>query len=70
MAPPRRRLAAVVAAEFGLSEPSDEIRVFARFVLQIQILVSTSADYLPMLDAAFGILENGWAPYEAAATAE
>ncbi len=58
-------LAAVVAAEFGLSEPSDEIRVFARFVLQIQVLVSTSPDYLPMLDAAFRILENGWAGYEA-----
>ncbi len=62
-------LAAAVAAEFGLPEPSEEIRVFARFVLQIQVLVSGSPDYLPALDAAFRILETGWTGYEAQLTA-
>lgn len=54
-------LAAAVAQEFGLAEPTDEIRVYARFVLQIQLLVSDSGDPAPMLDAGFRILEQGWA---------
>lgn len=54
-------LAATIAAEFGLPSPNDEIRVYARFVLQIQLLVSQSADPIRVLDAGFRVLEQGWA---------
>jgi AcrR family transcriptional regulator len=56
-------LAAAIAAEFGLKEPSDEIRIYARFALHIQLLVTSESD--PMLDAGFRILDRGWAQYAA-----
>lgn len=55
-------LAAAITEELGLPEPSDEIRVYARFALQIQLLVTSDTD--PMLDAAFGILDQGWSRYQ------
>ena len=54
-------LAAAITAELGLPRPSDEIRVYARFALQIQLLVSSDTD--PMLDAGFRILDQGWSRY-------
>lgn len=56
-------LAAVIAAEFGLAEPSDEIRAYARFVLQIQLLVTTSATPITTLEAGFRVLDQGWDRY-------
>lgn len=61
-------LAAVIAAEFGLAEPSDEIRFYARFVLQIQLLVTASATPLATLEAGFGVLDHGWDHYLAGLT--
>ena len=58
-------LAAQIATEFGLSEPSNEIRAYARFVLQIQLLVSADAAPTPMLEAAFRVLDRGWESYVA-----
>jgi AcrR family transcriptional regulator len=52
-------LAAAIAEEFGLTKPSDEIRVYARFALQIQLFVTSDTD--PMLDTGFRILDEGWA---------
>ncbi len=57
-------LAAVIAAEHGQDEPSDEVRAYARFVLQIQLLVSGSEAPIPMLEAGFRILDHGWDRYE------
>ncbi|WP_433063053.1 TetR/AcrR family transcriptional regulator [Dactylosporangium sp. CS-033363] len=51
-------LAATIAEEFGLVQPSDEIRIYARFALQIQLLVTSDTD--PMLEAGFRILDHGW----------
>lgn len=56
-------IAAAIAAEHGLDEPDDGIRVFARFVLQLALLAGTSDDRLRMLDAGFAILEHGWSAY-------
>jgi len=53
-------LAAVIAEDRGLAEPTNEIRVYARFVLQIQLLVNASPEPLEMLDAGFRILDDGW----------
>ena len=54
-------LAAAITEEFGLPQPSDEIRIYARFALQIQLLVTSDSD--PVLDAGFRILDQGWSRY-------
>ena len=54
-------LTAAITEELGLPRPSDEIRIYARFALQIQLLVTSDAD--PMLDAGFHILDHGWNHY-------
>lgn len=58
-------LADVIATELGLASPSAEIRVFARFVLQIQVMATDADDPIAVLDAGFTVLEQGWAPFEA-----
>ncbi|MGV2902204.1 TetR/AcrR family transcriptional regulator [Microbacterium sp. AGC62] len=61
-------LADAIAEELGLAEPIAEIRVYARFVLQMQLLVNDSDDPLGTLDAGFRLLDSGWAPIEAKIT--
>ena len=56
-------LAKAVAADLGLDEPSLEVRAYARFVIQIQLLSLDSEDPLPVLEAGFAVLEHGWAAY-------
>ncbi|PRB10266.1 TetR/AcrR family transcriptional regulator [Microbacterium sp. MYb62] len=58
-------LADAIADELGLAEPVAEIRVYARFVLQMQLLVNDSDDPLATVDAGFRLLDSGWAPIEA-----
>jgi len=58
-------LAAAIADELGLDEPSEQLRVAARFVLQIQILVMESSDQAATLEAGFAVLEQGWSALEA-----
>ena len=58
-------LAAAIADELGLTEPTPHVRVYARFVLQMQLLVNESDDELETLQAGFDILDSGWAPIEA-----
>ncbi|MDF2558846.1 MAG: TetR family transcriptional regulator [Microbacterium sp.] len=58
-------LAEAIADELGLAEPIAEIRVYARFVLQMQLLVNDSDDPLATVDAGFRLLDSGWAPIEA-----
>lgn len=57
-------LAQAIAEDVGLDEPTAEIRVYARFVLQTQMMVTESDDQLGILEAGFALLENGWAPIE------
>lgn len=61
-------LAAVIADELGLGTPPAEVRVFARFVLQMQTMVSEAEDPIAVLDAGFAVLDRGWAPFEARVT--
>jgi len=58
-------LSDAIAEEFGIAEPNAEIRVYARFVLQLQLMVTDSDDQLRTLEAGFSVLENGWAQVEA-----
>lgn len=53
-------LAAAIAEDMGLSEPSAEVRAYARFVLQIQLLANNDDDPAAMLKASFRILNDGW----------
>ena len=53
-------LAEAITEELGLSEPTPEIRVYSRFVLQLQLLVTDSDDQLATLDAGFALLDRGW----------
>lgn len=53
-------LAAAISDELGAPEPSREVRAFARFVLQTQLLALTDPEPAAMIDAAFGILATGW----------
>lgn len=57
-------LAQAIADELGLAEPTAEIRVYSRFVLQMQLLVNDADDQLGTLEAGFAVLERGWAPIE------
>lgn len=56
-------LGEAIAADFGLDAPSPEIRAYARFVLQIQLLAITDDDPETVLEAAFRVLTAGWASY-------
>lgn len=58
-------LSDAIADELGLDAPTAEIRVYSRFVLQMQLLVNDTDDQLGTLDAGFAILDSGWSPIEA-----
>ncbi|MEU1701368.1 helix-turn-helix domain-containing protein [Streptomyces pseudogriseolus] len=49
--------------EFGLDEPSMEIRFYARFALQIP-LMARQADPEPAMETGFRLLDEGWARYD------
>lgn len=48
-----------ITAESGLSEPTDSIRLYVRFALQIQLLASRSVDPQATIDAGFRLLDDG-----------
>lgn len=53
-------LAAAIAEDLGMADPADEVRAYARFVLQLQLLTLASPDPQGMLDAGFRLLDGGW----------
>ncbi|WP_136036196.1 TetR/AcrR family transcriptional regulator [Microbacterium sp. K35] len=57
-------LAGAIAEQLGLTAPTAEIRVYSRFILQMQILVTESDDQRDILEAGFTVLEEGWGPVE------
>ncbi|MFD7871979.1 TetR/AcrR family transcriptional regulator [Microbacterium sp. NPDC059771] len=57
-------LADAIAEQLGLTAPTAEIRVYSRFILQMQILVTESDDQRDILEAGFTVLEEGWGPVE------
>ena len=61
-------LAEAIADEFGLVEPTAEIRVYSRFVLQLQLLITDSDDQLATLEAGFAVLDRGWDAVESHTT--
>lgn len=54
-------LIATLTEEFGLDEPSDEIRFYVRFALQIQLMAAREADPESSVVAGFRFLDQGWA---------
>ncbi|HWD62611.1 MAG TPA: helix-turn-helix domain-containing protein [Humibacter sp.] len=56
-------LVTAITEEFALTEPSDEIRFYVRFALQIQLMATRDPDPGPSIDAGFRLIEEGWASY-------
>lgn len=54
-------MVATITQEFGLAEPSDEIRFYVRFALHIQLIAVREVDPEPVVDAGFRLLDMGWA---------
>jgi AcrR family transcriptional regulator len=57
-------LTAAIANEFRLAEPSDEIRFYVRFALQIQLSATRDTDPEPTINAGFRLLDEGWMRYQ------
>jgi AcrR family transcriptional regulator len=55
-------LAEAIGAELGQETPVREVRAFARFVLQSQLLALADDDPAAMIEASFDLLERGWTP--------
>lgn len=53
-------LVAVITDEFGFAEPSDEIRFYVRFALQIQLMATRADDPKSTIDAGFRLVDTGW----------
>jgi AcrR family transcriptional regulator len=61
-------LAEAIANELGITHPTAEIRVYSRFVLQLQLLITDSDDQPATLEAGFAVLDRGWAAVESSST--
>lgn len=57
-------LIAAIVREFGLPEPSDEIRFYVRFALQIQLSATRAVNPESTIDAGFRLLDEGWLRYQ------
>ncbi|QPZ38376.1 TetR/AcrR family transcriptional regulator [Paramicrobacterium chengjingii] len=53
-------LVAVITDEFGLADPTNAIRFYVRFALQIQLVASKDTDPRATIDAGFRLLDEGW----------
>lgn len=60
-------LTAAIADELGLPQPSDEVRFYVRFALQIQLGAAREANPESSIDAGFRLLDEGWDVYRRAA---
>ncbi|MEV4799543.1 hypothetical protein AB0K18_05965 [Nonomuraea sp. NPDC049421] len=55
-----------MAAVTGQAPPTDEIRSYVRFALQIQLSATHEANPESTIDAGFRLLDEGWARYHEA----
>ncbi len=56
-------LIAHITRELDLDAPSDEVRLYVRFALQIQLVARRAPDPEATIDAGFGLLDDGWDRY-------
>ena len=56
-------LVEAITQEFGLSEPSQEIRYYVRFALEIQLMAAHAPAPEPAIEAGFRLLDQGWTEY-------
>jgi hypothetical protein len=56
-------LIAEITRELELDGPSDEVRLYVRFALQIQLIARRSSDPEATIEAGFGLLDDGWDRY-------
>lgn len=57
-------LVSAITEEFGLAEPSDEIRFYVRFALHIQLVATRDTDPESTVNAGFRLLDEGWIHYQ------
>jgi AcrR family transcriptional regulator len=57
-------LTAAITEELGLARPSDEIRLYVRAALHVQLLAITQDDPAATIAAGFRVLDRGWVDYE------
>ncbi|GAB3840489.1 TetR/AcrR family transcriptional regulator [Kribbella italica] len=55
-------LVGAITQEFGLEEPSDEIRFYVRFALQIQLVAARDTAPESAITTGFRLLDEGWTP--------
>jgi len=55
-----------VTEELGLARPSDEVRFFVRFALDIQLTASRSSDPAAAVEFGFRVLDEGWRRHDPA----
>ena len=56
-------LVSALTEESGREEPSEEIRFYVRFALQIQLVAIHEPDPAAAIDAGFHLLDKGWASH-------
>ncbi len=56
-------LIAEITRELGLDTPSDEVRLYVRFALQIQLVARRAPDPEATIRAGFALLDDGWERY-------
>lgn len=57
-------LAEIIAEQLGMPEPSDAVRLYAQFALQIQLHASRSEDPEAVIRTGFQLLDHGWDDYQ------
>lgn len=57
-------LVEAITKELGLEEPTEAIRFYVRFALQIQLSATREADPESTIDAGFRLLDQGWGRYQ------
>lgn len=56
-------LIAEINRELGLDTPSDDVRLYVRFALQIQLVARRAPDPEATIEAGFRLLDDGWSRY-------
>ncbi len=52
-----------ITRELGLDSPSDEVRLYVRFALQIQLVARRAPEPEATIAAGFALLDDGWNRY-------
>ena len=60
----RAALAEEIAAELRRSPTDPTIRAYARFALEVMVMIDSAGDPYAQVDAVYDLLDRGWAAFE------